>query len=854
MKKIIHFLSVLFLVTNLSANDKPTIEVTNQNNPNPITQMESIFSKLDKTKIKTGILYNKIIWYEDIDQYDGTKSFKTAGYKSWRQLYYQIYRAHIDRSTMPNLDNLDKQLKNYDKRHIPIAILFYEYQKFREDAFESNMLKLQNDKIVETSPDVLPYQDKQVFAVSALRKQSWTKEINFVLDKNFSFSNKKNIPQFYEIDFGDGNGYRPLRLNESVKIRYADSGEKTVKVKTYYQNQLLTAYFSISVMEFDESIQPDIWWEHEVAAYDYDSIPAEYDAYVFFGKQHNEIVKPIIFAEGFDFDDELRWQELYELLDRENFISTLRGEGYDVIILNWRNPTDYIQRNSLALITLIERVLSLKQGKEPILLGGASMGGLVGRYALALMEQQGKNHQSRLFISFDSPQNGANIPLGVQHWVKFFADYDATAKMFLRALNSPGAQQMLAYHHLSFPEKNQLQIELEQDLQALNNYPSRKRMTKLAVSNGSGAGANGLQLGYSEVPMQPGDKIISWKRRNFLVDVDGDVWAVPNLNPRTRIFEGRVDILGPDYDAHQSYVEGTLPYDNAPGGWRSTQEQIAAVNPRTEILGATVSLGNISTNFPRHAFIPTISALDLRDENGYPLSLMTDISADSNLADKSPFDDIYFAQSTVNEEHVDITPGNSQFLLKYIEQQDTVLFLNSYTINWDEPVFRAVDSIITGSNFYIGNEGSVEFDAGDKITLKPGFHSALGSDFHAHVKISAVELRKDFLSLNKENTEEEKNSINFNQDQKPEIFDLLPNYPNPFNPLTTVTLKIAKTGHVRLSVYDTNGRCVAVLREENFNPGIYNIKWDASSLASGIYYIHMLAGNQSFVQKSIVLK
>ncbi len=70
----------------------------------------------------------------------------------------------------------------------------------------------------------------------------------------------------------------------------------------------------------------------------------------------------------------------------------------------------------------------------------------------------------------------------------------------------------------------------------------------------------------------------------------------------------------------------------------------------------------------------------------------------------------------------------------------------------------------------------------------------------------------------------------------PNYYFLDQNYPNPFNPVTNIKFGIPETGNVRLVVYDILGREVSVLMNEQKNPGTYEVKFDASQFASGIYF------------------
>jgi hypothetical protein len=80
----------------------------------------------------------------------------------------------------------------------------------------------------------------------------------------------------------------------------------------------------------------------------------------------------------------------------------------------------------------------------------------------------------------------------------------------------------------------------------------------------------------------------------------------------------------------------------------------------------------------------------------------------------------------------------------------------------------------------------------------------------------------------------------------PKVFALEQNYPNPFNPKTVVRYQVAGVSDVKITVYDVLGREVAVLANERKLPGRYEVTFDGSHLASGVYFYRMQAG--SFVQ------
>lgn len=88
----------------------------------------------------------------------------------------------------------------------------------------------------------------------------------------------------------------------------------------------------------------------------------------------------------------------------------------------------------------------------------------------------------------------------------------------------------------------------------------------------------------------------------------------------------------------------------------------------------------------------------------------------------------------------------------------------------------------------------------------------------------------------------------------PESFKLYNNYPNPFNPSTNIKFDVAKTGVVKLEVFDILGRKVATLFDGKKSVGTHTLTFDASSLSSGVYFTRFTAGNTVQVQKMTLLK
>lgn len=88
----------------------------------------------------------------------------------------------------------------------------------------------------------------------------------------------------------------------------------------------------------------------------------------------------------------------------------------------------------------------------------------------------------------------------------------------------------------------------------------------------------------------------------------------------------------------------------------------------------------------------------------------------------------------------------------------------------------------------------------------------------------------------------------------PDKFLLSQNYPNPFNPITKIKFQIPKLSHTKITVFDILGKVVATLVNEEIKPGTYEIDFNGSSLASGIYYYKLNAESYTDTKKMVLVK
>ena len=96
--------------------------------------------------------------------------------------------------------------------------------------------------------------------------------------------------------------------------------------------------------------------------------------------------------------------------------------------------------------------------------------------------------------------------------------------------------------------------------------------------------------------------------------------------------------------------------------------------------------------------------------------------------------------------------------------------------------------------------------------------------------------------------------ISLTQNSIPTDFSLDRAYPNPFNPVTTLSFALPIEAEVSLSIYNLQGREVSSLIDGNMDAGYHSVVWNADSHSSGVYFVKMVAGEYISTQKLMLVK
>ncbi len=174
---------------------------------------------------------------------------------------------------------------------------------------------------------------------------------------------------------------------------------------------------------------------------------------------------------------------------------------------------------------------------------------------------------------------------------------------------------------------------------------------------------------------------------------------------------------------------------------------------------------------------------------------------------------------SINSYDLTLTDGTNSFLLDDDCVADSVM-----VINYEENVVVGNDTLVTGDSL-AAVKGVVMYSYGSiKIEVRK------------NGDVTLMETPPDAIS------------------DIPSSFALHQNFPNPFNPVTTIRFELASATDVKLSVYDISGRLVEELVNTSMNAGAYDLRWNAAHLSSGMYLYRIETPEFTATNKLVLLK
>lgn len=661
------------------------------------------------------------------------KPFSVLGLDNESYGMYGFYQSYKELAISDNLkrfnnsDYIKSQMKlETTSETIKIGLIHTEFETISKEAFQKGKIKIENNKATRLSSEyVFTKYSNTIVAPLTSRKKGL--QSTFILDEKIFVNSTSNKIKEISINFDDSKGYISAEINKPIPVNYPSEGLKNITFKIEFENgNILSRKSTLQVNYSNEDTvrlfrrastlitstrNPDLAIYGET-----DQSPGKCEYEVFLSPD-GILDKPIFVVDGFDPSDSRNITAVYNLLtytdaggNTQNLGDRIRNqEGFDVVIVNFPTYTnalnntidggaDFIERNALSFVDVIELINSQKVGNEQNVVIGPSMGGLISRYALRFMELNALNHQTRLWISFDSPHYGANVPIGLQHLFNYFAygygDVDAVKPLVEGMLRSPAAKQMLVDHFdahttsivgIDDPRVPTTGLPLTptgapnyrtnfQNRMNTMGFPINTR--NVSMINGSGVGAKFKDINNNDV--NPGFDLI-----NSNIDT-GTVFGLntraqtfceymPNANVQEQIVNVAIQaqiffwVTQDTFIATAKQSAGTNGVDSSPGGL-------------FDIFALANSLGGdpILTNFHNamrcgyFSFIPAVSSMGLniggninnnQPNHYFNINLgTTDTPWDgvnTSTTNTSPFKNWYMPPT--NEGHVKLTQGNVDF-------------------------------------------------------------------------------------------------------------------------------------------------------------------------------------------------
>lgn len=613
---------------------------------------------------------------------------------NFRQIYSELQRADFDHR-LPDLSVLDTQKAiAITQQEIPLAVLVANFESIPQNQWASLQKNNQGQWLAQGHSS---YLKQHTFnGIAPLFLTSRTNNVTFTLPESLIFSGAKTL-QYVQLQLENGATYQ-LNKSQKLPISFSTPGQHTIQATLNFtdgsqtqnaftlttEGQVYGKHNGFTVMpNVVNSITSTLAYQGygETAAF---QGQGEYE--IFMDTTNGVLDKPIILLDGFDPGDTRNTSIVYNALNYgtgQNMGDDLRALGFDVIVLNFPNyvrpnttttidgGVDFIQRNAFVLIELINQINAQKVGNEQNVVIGPSMGGLISRYALRYMEQNSLSHQTRLYISFDSPHLGANVPIGFQHLFNYMAFGpvgDTTLQTIVNGmLKSPAARQMLIDHfegHLQSGSayefmtatnsllptgapnyRNAFQTELN-----TMGFPATVR--NVAIANGAG---NGTMTGSPDMVVMDHTFNQTSTQRAIInlrfTPAAGQTNQVSRFRGQTYILFGWVTIL--ESLANCKYPTTTSGLDSAPGG-RFDMSGLNTGGTTNALL--TEFMNNLQIMY--FDFIPTVSSLAISNTNNYYTPVTT--------ASTTPF--VNYHVPTTNENHVTLTPTNMLFAYNEIVQ------------------------------------------------------------------------------------------------------------------------------------------------------------------------------------------
>ena len=383
---------------------------------------------LDFSKIPTGILAERAVELLPFDAYDGVlRDSNYSDYTSQAMLYLSLASSRDDMLKDMSPESYLSIMKKAPNESL--SLLLFRYSTLREQAYQEGLIKRNGNNLSFMKPSSQRlYQQREVFSLAPKRVVWDTYDVSFVLPPNLIWSNMQGEIRDLRVRFEENAPFEAVKPSKPVSHHYQREGIHHIVFQVKLKDgRSLQSQANIQIV-----LPKELKSESSTTNYVHNEVPILSKRGVHKGgtlqicyadPMVRKLRKPLIIAEGFEVSN-LGFQKNCTL---ESFMTTTLNiediaenpfAGFDIVYLDYNCPTDDIWRNAELMRDAIRWVNEHKEGSAENIVMGYSMGGLVAAIALRQMELANEDHDTKKYISLDSPHCGATVPFSV------FAAYD----------------------------------------------------------------------------------------------------------------------------------------------------------------------------------------------------------------------------------------------------------------------------------------------------------------------------------------------------------------------------------------------------------------------------------------------
>ncbi len=247
------------------------------------------------------------------------------------------------------------------------------------------------------------------------------------------------------------------------------------------------------------------------------------------------------------------------------------------------------------------------------------------------------------------------------------------------------------------------------------------------------------------------------------------------------------------------------------------------------------ALGDIEVDGQTINFIEIPDTLDVNNLNSINQCLITETIT---LSDNSSF--LYSVQYGLNDSVSAVQAITGDRFINF-----KVLLIDDVT---GQTIGEYDDVTYTQNNLYQNNNISYQVNTQGIGNRTARLKLVLDNNFESEYSLSRIFANESVLGKTTIK------QISYSGGEVIKSYELSQNYPNPFNPTTTIKFQIPKAGNVTLKIYDILGNEITTLVDEFKEVGKFEVNFNASSLASGVYIYRLNVNDYVNVNKMVLLK